>query len=98
MRRPRRIPLHIAQVKADCLEHRPRLEAFLVNLFEEFCRKPKIYPDLVVTRIPRDDADVERSPAPEIVAAVALAGEVSLASAISSQDWVSAHERFGRNR
>ncbi len=34
----------------------------------------------------------------EIVGAVALAGEVSLASAISSQDWVSAHERFGRNR
>ena len=34
----------------------------------------------------------------EIVAAVALAGEISLASAISSQDWVSAHERFGRNR
>jgi hydroxymethylglutaryl-CoA reductase (NADPH) len=34
----------------------------------------------------------------EIVAAVALAGEVSLASAISSSDWVSSHERYGRNR
>lgn len=34
----------------------------------------------------------------EIVASVALAGEISLAAAISSSDWVSSHERFGRNR
>ena len=34
----------------------------------------------------------------EIVAGVALAGEVSLASAISSLDWVSSHETYGRNR
>lgn len=34
----------------------------------------------------------------EIVAGVALAGEVSLAAAISSLDWVSAHETYGRNR
>jgi hydroxymethylglutaryl-CoA reductase (NADPH) len=34
----------------------------------------------------------------EIVAGVALAGEISLASAISSLDWVSSHERYGRNR
>jgi hydroxymethylglutaryl-CoA reductase (NADPH) len=34
----------------------------------------------------------------EIMAAVALAGEISLASAISSSDWVSSHERYGRNR
>jgi len=34
----------------------------------------------------------------EIVAGVVLAGEVSLASAISSNDWVSSHEKFGRNR
>jgi len=34
----------------------------------------------------------------EIVAAVALAGEISLASAISSSDWVSSHEQLGRNR
>jgi hydroxymethylglutaryl-CoA reductase (NADPH) len=34
----------------------------------------------------------------EIVAAVALAGELSLASAISSREWVSAHERMGRHR
>ncbi len=34
----------------------------------------------------------------EIVAGVALAGEISLASAISSMDWVSSHERYGRNR
>ncbi|MCS6845287.1 MAG: hydroxymethylglutaryl-CoA reductase [Caldilineales bacterium] len=34
----------------------------------------------------------------EIVAAVALAGEISLASAISSADWVSSHEKYGRNR
>jgi hydroxymethylglutaryl-CoA reductase (NADPH) len=34
----------------------------------------------------------------EIVAAVALAGELSLASAISSLDWVSSHEKYGRNR
>lgn len=33
----------------------------------------------------------------EIVAGVALAGELSLASAISSQDWVTAHEKYGRN-
>ena len=34
----------------------------------------------------------------EIVAGVVLAGELSLASAISSLDWVSAHEQYGRNR
>lgn len=34
----------------------------------------------------------------EIVAGVALAGELSLASAISSLDWVSSHESYGRNR
>jgi hydroxymethylglutaryl-CoA reductase (NADPH) len=34
----------------------------------------------------------------EIVAGVALAGEISLAAAISSNEWVSAHERMGRNR
>ena len=34
----------------------------------------------------------------EIVAAVALAGEISLGSAISSSDWVSSHEQYGRNR
>ena len=34
----------------------------------------------------------------EIVAGVALAGEVSLAAAISSSDWVSSHETYGRNR
>jgi hydroxymethylglutaryl-CoA reductase (NADPH) len=34
----------------------------------------------------------------EIVAGVALAGEISLASAISSSDWVSSHEKYGRNR
>jgi hydroxymethylglutaryl-CoA reductase (NADPH) len=34
----------------------------------------------------------------EIVAGVVLAGELSLASAISSSDWVSSHERYGRNR
>ncbi|HZF67814.1 MAG TPA: hydroxymethylglutaryl-CoA reductase [Gemmatirosa sp.] len=34
----------------------------------------------------------------EIVAGVALAGELSLAAAISSSDWVSSHERYGRNR
>ena len=34
----------------------------------------------------------------EIVAAVALAGELSLGAAISSSDWVSSHESYGRNR
>lgn len=34
----------------------------------------------------------------EIVAATVLAGELSLAAAISSLEWVSAHERLGRNR
>lgn len=34
----------------------------------------------------------------EIVAGVVLAGELSLASAISSSDWVSSHEAYGRNR
>ncbi len=34
----------------------------------------------------------------EIVAGMVLAGELSLASAISSSDWVSAHEQYGRNR
>lgn len=34
----------------------------------------------------------------EIVAGVVMAGELSLASAISSSDWVSSHEQYGRNR
>ena len=34
----------------------------------------------------------------EIIAGVVLAGEISLAAAISSQEWVSAHERYGRKR
>ena len=34
----------------------------------------------------------------EIVGAVVLAGEISLAAAISSSDWVSSHEKYGRNR
>jgi hydroxymethylglutaryl-CoA reductase (NADPH) len=34
----------------------------------------------------------------EILAGVVLAGEISLASAISSLDWVSSHEQYGRNR
>jgi hydroxymethylglutaryl-CoA reductase (NADPH) len=34
----------------------------------------------------------------EIVASVALAGEISLACAISSLDWVTSHEELGRNR
>lgn len=34
----------------------------------------------------------------EIVAGVVLAGELSLAAAISAGDWVSAHESLGRNR
>lgn len=34
----------------------------------------------------------------EIIASVVLAGEISLGSAISSSDWVSSHEKYGRNR
>jgi len=34
----------------------------------------------------------------EIMAGAALAGEISLGAAISSADWVSSHERLGRNR
>lgn len=34
----------------------------------------------------------------EIVAAVVLCGELSLASAIVSDQWVSSHDKFGRNR
>lgn len=34
----------------------------------------------------------------EIIAGVVLAGELSLSSAISSHDWVTSHEQYGRNR
>lgn len=34
----------------------------------------------------------------EICAAVVLAGETSLASAVVNGDWITAHEKFGRNR
>jgi len=34
----------------------------------------------------------------EIIAAVVLAGDVSLSSAILAHEWVSSHERMGRNR
>ncbi|MEM7433579.1 MAG: hydroxymethylglutaryl-CoA reductase [Myxococcota bacterium] len=33
----------------------------------------------------------------EIIAATVMAGEISLAAAISSLDWVSSHDRYGRN-
>ncbi len=34
----------------------------------------------------------------EIIAGAVLAGEISLGAAISSSDWVSSHEKYGRNR
>ena len=34
----------------------------------------------------------------EIIAAVVLAGDVSLSCAILAHEWVSSHERLGRNR
>ena len=34
----------------------------------------------------------------EICAAVVLAGEISLSSAVLAGDWVSSHDRYGRNR
>lgn len=34
----------------------------------------------------------------EIVAATVLAGEISLAAAVSAGEWVSSHEQYGRNR
>ena len=34
----------------------------------------------------------------EIIAGVVRAGEISLGAAISSSDWVSSHEKYGRNR
>ncbi|MFO7541176.1 MAG: hydroxymethylglutaryl-CoA reductase [Chloroflexota bacterium] len=34
----------------------------------------------------------------EIIVGTVLAGEISLAAAISSSDWVSSHEQYGRNR
>ncbi len=34
----------------------------------------------------------------EIIAGVVAAGELSLGAAISTSDWVSSHERYGRNR
>jgi hydroxymethylglutaryl-CoA reductase (NADPH) len=34
----------------------------------------------------------------EIVAATVLAGDVSLGSAVLAGDWVTSHERLGRNR
>jgi hydroxymethylglutaryl-CoA reductase (NADPH) len=33
----------------------------------------------------------------EIMAGTVLAGEISLAAAISSLDWVSSHDQYGRN-
>jgi hydroxymethylglutaryl-CoA reductase (NADPH) len=34
----------------------------------------------------------------EIVAAVVLAGDISLGSAVLADEWVNAHEKLGRNR
>jgi len=34
----------------------------------------------------------------EIVAATVVCGEVSLASAVMAGEWVSAHDKYGRNR
>ena len=34
----------------------------------------------------------------EIIAATVVAGELSLGSAIVADEWVSAHDKYGRNR
>ena len=34
----------------------------------------------------------------EIIAAVVLCGELSLGAAVASDEWVSSHEEYGRNR
>lgn len=34
----------------------------------------------------------------EIVAATVLCGELSLGTAVVADEWVSSHERYGRNR
>ena len=34
----------------------------------------------------------------EIIAASSLAGEISLMAAVSFREWVSSHEKLGRNR
>ena len=34
----------------------------------------------------------------EIVAATVLCGEMSLGGAIASEEWVEAHDQYGRNR
>jgi len=54
--------------------------------------------DAVVTGISEIRVDKKVVPLSEIEAGVALAGEISLGAAISSLDWVSSHEKYGRNR
>ena len=52
-------------------------------------------------RMPRDDRLLRRNKSDqlaEIVGAVVLAGDVSLGSAVLAGDWVSSHDRLGRNR
>lgn len=47
-------------------------------------------------KLPRDKDKARRFA--EIVAATVLCGELSLAAAIVSDQWVSSHDKFGRNR
>ena len=51
----------------------------------------------VVDNLPAD-ADPETATVSEIVAATALCGEISLGSAVVADEWVSSHEKMGRNR
>ena len=50
----------------------------------------------IVNATPDSFSDAGRHPT--LAARVALAGELSLGAAISSSDWVSSHEKYGRNR
>ena len=64
-----------------------------VTVDTEFLRERTYYSKLCLVQlaVPGDAED-------DAVLVDPLAGELSLASAISSLDWVSSHEQYGRNR
>jgi hydroxymethylglutaryl-CoA reductase (NADPH) len=49
-------------------------------------------------RIVSGPADGQRTDLGHRIGCKIVTGEISLASAISSNDWVSSHEQYGRNR
>ena len=89
-----------AEIICQALEKERFDKAFLeqyVNKYNEYWGA-RIKKSLRALKAFERLSDEDLNKLAEIIAGVVLAGEISLGSAISSSDWVSSHEEYGRNR